>query len=111
MAIQPDQILTVEEKGMPFHKNPFRFGNLFVMFKVQFPDQISAAQKTKVKEAISALEGMQIEDKVEEQAATEALQLQKYNKNQRNPNPEGGAEAADEEKTDWEPSGAQCMNQ
>lgn len=40
MIIKPDQVLTVEEKGMPFHKNPFRFGNLFIMFKVQFPQKI-----------------------------------------------------------------------
>ena len=37
MVIKPDHVLCVEEKGMPFHKNPFKFGNLFVMFSVKFP--------------------------------------------------------------------------
>lgn len=40
--IQPEQVYTVEDKGMPFHKNPFKFGNLFIMFKVKFPERITA---------------------------------------------------------------------
>lgn len=40
--IQPGQVLTIEDKGMPFHKNPFKFGNLFIMFKIKFPERIAA---------------------------------------------------------------------
>ena len=36
--IKPESIMTIEDKGMPFHKNPFKFGNLFIMFKVVYPD-------------------------------------------------------------------------
>lgn len=40
-VIKPEQIMTIEEKGMPYHKNSFKFGNLFIMFKVVFPDAIT----------------------------------------------------------------------
>jgi DnaJ-class molecular chaperone len=41
--------MTVEEKGMPFHKNPYRFGNLFVLFKVKSPEHISDSQAAEVR--------------------------------------------------------------
>lgn len=40
-VIKPEQIMTIEEKGMPYHKNSFKFGNLFIMFKVVFPESIT----------------------------------------------------------------------
>jgi DnaJ family protein A protein 2 len=40
-VIKPDTLMTVEEKGLPFHKNPYRFGNLFVLFKVKFPETLN----------------------------------------------------------------------
>lgn len=33
-VIKPDSIMTIEEKGLPFHKNPYKFGNLFILFRV-----------------------------------------------------------------------------
>jgi len=33
--------MTVEDKGLPFHKNPYKFGNLFILFKVVFPDSLN----------------------------------------------------------------------
>lgn len=52
-VIKPDQIMMIEEKGMPFHKNPFRFGNLFIMFKVKFPEKIKREDKLKAKECLA----------------------------------------------------------
>jgi DnaJ-class molecular chaperone len=40
-VIKPDDIKTVVEKGLPFHKSSFKFGNLFVMFKVTFPKSVT----------------------------------------------------------------------
>jgi len=42
-VIKPDDIKTVENHGMPYHKQIFNFGNLFVIFKVKFPDSLSKA--------------------------------------------------------------------
>ena len=55
--IQPEQVLTIEDKGMPFHKNPFKFGNLFIMFKINFPDRITADQKLLFKTNLENIEG------------------------------------------------------
>lgn len=50
--------MTIEEKGMPFHKNPYKFGNLFIMFKVKFPEKIDLNQMGQVQMALSGLDGM-----------------------------------------------------
>jgi DnaJ family protein A protein 2 len=40
-VIKPDDIKTVEGFGMPYHKQPFKFGNLFIIFKIKFPETVS----------------------------------------------------------------------
>lgn len=40
--------MTIEEKGLPFHKNSYKFGNLFVIFSVKFPDSMNASQMEQV---------------------------------------------------------------
>lgn len=67
MVIKPDQVLTVEEKGMPFHKNPFRFGNLFIMFKIKFPEKIQASQRAAMNKAVETLNYVDGSDKKEEE--------------------------------------------
>lgn len=58
MVIKPDQIMTVPEKGMPFYKNAYKFGNLFIMFKVKFPERINEDQKTQIGRCFSTFDGM-----------------------------------------------------
>mmetsp|Transcript_16341 Transcript_16341/g.27641 ORF Transcript_16341/g.27641 Transcript_16341/m.27641 type:complete len:365 (+) Transcript_16341:39-1133(+) len=48
-VIKPDSLMTVQEKGLPFHKNPYRFGNLFVLFKVKFPETLNESQCVEIK--------------------------------------------------------------
>ena len=38
--IKPNTLMTIPGKGLPFHKTPYQFGNLFVYFKVKFPDTL-----------------------------------------------------------------------
>jgi len=40
-VIKPDDIKTVEGYGMPYHKMAYKFGNLFILFKVKFPDSLN----------------------------------------------------------------------
>jgi DnaJ family protein A protein 2 len=40
-VIKPDDIKTVEGHGMPYHKSPYKFGNLFIVFKLTFPDHLT----------------------------------------------------------------------
>jgi len=41
--IRPGQKMTVPDNGMPFHKTSYKFGNLFITFKIKFPENISDA--------------------------------------------------------------------
>ena len=41
-VIKPEDIKTLKGKGLPFHKKPYEFGNMFVIFKVKFPDTLKA---------------------------------------------------------------------
>jgi DnaJ homolog subfamily A member 2 len=36
-VIKPDQQMTVENQGMPFHKRTYQQGNLIITFKIKFP--------------------------------------------------------------------------
>jgi DnaJ family protein A protein 2 len=56
-VIKPDEIKTVEGHGMPYHKQPFKFGNLFVVFKVTFPDTLKPEQIAKISEALASQKG------------------------------------------------------
>jgi len=47
-VIKPDDIKTVEGFGMPYHKQTYKFGNLFIIFKVKFPTVLNADQMTKL---------------------------------------------------------------
>ena len=51
-VIKPDDLKTVPDKGLPFHKQPYKFGNLFIMFKVTFPDSIPVNQLASLKAAL-----------------------------------------------------------
>ena len=39
-VIKPDQRMTLEDLGMPFHKTSYKNGNLFINFKIKFPSQV-----------------------------------------------------------------------
>ena len=43
-VIKPDMLMTIEEKGLPFYKNPYKFGNLVVLFSVKFPTNLNENQ-------------------------------------------------------------------
>jgi len=46
--IKPEEIMVIEDKGMPFHKLSYKNGNLFVMFKIDFPEKLNDKQKMMV---------------------------------------------------------------
>ena len=40
-VIKPEDLKTLEGKGLPFHKRTWEFGNMFIIFKVTFPDKLN----------------------------------------------------------------------
>ena len=47
-VIKPDEIKTIVNKGLPYYKEE-RFGNLFISFKVLFPDKLNSEQISGIK--------------------------------------------------------------
>ena len=43
-VIKADDLKTMEGKGLPFHKKSWEFGHLFIIFKVVFPESLTAPQ-------------------------------------------------------------------
>lgn len=88
-VIKPDDIKTVENHGMPFHKQPYKFGNLFVIFKINFPDKLNESQMSKIREALASQKKR--EDNVDMDVA-ETCSLKPYKEEHRNAHHEGGNE-------------------
>ena len=49
--------MTIREKGMPFHKNPFKFGNLFILFKVKLPLSITPSEQGQIRKVMQEIDG------------------------------------------------------
>lgn len=54
-VLKPNSLMTIEEKGLPFHKNSYKFGNLFIMFTVKFPNSLDKKQIGDVSEVFANL--------------------------------------------------------
>lgn len=76
-TVKPDQLMTCEGLGLPFHKTPYKFGNLFIKFSVKFPDSLNQNQ---LQAASSILKNMQksAAELKEIESTEEKVQLQKF---------------------------------
>lgn len=50
--VKPNALKMVSDGGMPVHKSPFTKGRLFILFKVEFPDKLTAPQVTALSAAL-----------------------------------------------------------
>ena len=76
-VIKPNSMMTCEGLGMPFHKTPYEFGNLFVLFKVKFPEKVSAEQIGKFNEVLSSVSG-KTSDPKDLEGIDEVCELKKF---------------------------------
>ena len=112
-VIKPSDIKTVDGKGMPFHKQPYKFGNLFIVFKITFPDTLTQAQMSKINEALSFLKRKQDVD----MDVSETCKLIAFEESHKNSHHEGGKEGnnSDEEGDEGHqghgPGGVRCQQQ
>jgi hypothetical protein len=83
---------------MPYHKQTFKQGNLFIVFKLKFPDTLNAQQMSKLGEALAFMKKKHDVD----MDVAETCNLIEYKEFQRNTHHEGGTEgnASDEEEED-----------
>lgn len=78
-VIKPDDLKTLENKGLPFHKRSYEFGNLYVKFNVTFPDSLTKPQLTSLNKALS-----KADEEADETMEGEVCLLKKYSETQRN---------------------------
>lgn len=106
-VIKPDDIKTIEGKGLPFHKKSFEFGNLFIIFKVTFPETMTKPQMSVLNSSLGK-EEIDDDDMAEN---GEIVMLKKFDKNQENTHAQGGTKAKDsdgeQESDDENPTGGQ----
>lgn len=103
-VIKPDDIKTVPEKGLPFHRSPYKFGNLYIVFKVAFPKTMPKAQLPNIAMALASQKTADVE-----MTAEETVLLKAYEEKDRNTHATGGQQAADsdEEEDDGRAQGGQ----
>lgn len=101
--IKPDEIMTVIDKGLPFHKQSYKTGNLFVLFKVKFPTSLTTPQVGAAAKALASMPKTDVE-----MDCKETVKLEKYNEGQRNTHAQGGTEGDEsEEEEDGPGAGGQ----
>lgn len=100
-VIKPDDLKTVVGKGLPFHKKAYETGNLYIIFKVTFPDKLDVKQVQALNLCLAPAGKKNKADDDEKMEATETCKLSKYDENQRNTHAQGGTEGdSDEEDED-----------
>ena len=100
-VIKPDQLLTVENLGMPFHKKVYMHGNLIIQFKIKFPTQVDQKTMALLGDALSE-QAKVVKAKRSEEAkeASESVNLKQFEEHHRNTHHQGGTEGGDSEEED-----------
>lgn len=97
---------------MPYHKQTYKFGNLFVVFKIKFPTELNKAQMQKINEALA----FQKKKGDVDMEVAETCQLIEFKEHHRNTHHEGGQEGngGSDEENDDDPRGGhkvRCQQQ
>jgi len=96
-VIKPEDIKTVQEKGLPFHRQSYKFGNMYVVFKVSFPKQIPKAALQAVSTALAVQKQADVD-----MSAEETCILAPYSEADRNTQATGGTQNMDDSDEDDE---------
>lgn len=120
-VIKPDDIKTVEGLGMPLHKRSYQHGNLFIHFKIKFPNSMETKSIGLIQEALvdaksssgknSGRQKGSEEAKVDE--TVEMKQFEEYHKNTHHGGGTSGNDSEEEDDDDSHPGGQRigCQSQ
>lgn len=103
--IKPNSVMSVVDKGMPFHKTSYKNGNLHVAFKVKFPEKIDPSHFDALKAALP---------KADTNTATDVSETVKLEEFQENPHHQGGEHGVDSDEDEDHMGGGQrvqCQQQ
>merc|ERR1711907_258378 len=93
--------------GMPFHKESFHFGNLFVKFDIKFPDKVNPKQ---IAEFSTIFAGQKTANDDDMDDVEETCELSKFTEAHRNTHAQGGTVGDDEEEEDDDMRGGQRVD-
>ena len=105
-VIKPDSLMTIEDKGLPFHKNPYKFGNLFVLFHIKFPDSLEEIQRNQISKTLSSMKKAKPDADMDTE---ETVILQEFKDEHKNTHVQGGTKGndSDEEEDEGRHAGGQ----
>lgn len=86
-VIKPNEIMTVQEHGLPFHKLSYKYGNMFILFKVKFPDKLAIDKVKSLKTILPKTGGSSDESAGD---AEESVTMESFNESHRNTHHTGG---------------------
>jgi len=94
--IKPGDIKTLENQGMPFHKTPYKFGHIFIIFSIKFPEKLDDNQAKAISKELSFQKSKT--DPADDIAETIILgDYKDYHKNTHHEGGSGGRDEDDEE--------------
>ena len=96
--------MTCEGLGMPFHKTPYKFGNLFILFKIKFPDNVNQGQIEQIGKVLSGQKKSQAQLEAV-QSVEDVQKLEPFNEGQKNTHAAGGTDDDHREDDDDEEGG------
>jgi len=96
-VIKPNSMLTCEGLGMPFHKTPYEFGNLFIKFKIVFPANVDTVQCDQIKKVLTDQSKSKTEQ-AEIDGASETVTLTKFEEKHKNTHAQGGTHGDDDDE-------------
>lgn len=74
---------------MPFFKTPYKYGNLFIVFKIKFPEKLKEEQVSQVEGILSAQKKSKKQlDAIK--AVDDVHKLEPFNESQKNTHAQGG---------------------
>lgn len=89
-VIKPNSLMTLKDLGLPFHKKSFDHGNMYVLFRVEFPNTLQSDQVTQLAKILKL-------PKRADEAYDVEHTLEEYHESQRNTHVQGGTEGNDSE--------------
>ena len=102
--VKPDQIKTVEDQGMPFFKKSYKYGNLFIQFKIKFPDKLEPEQ---IKLLGTVLPNQKAEESKAEAGESETVKMIPFDEEHKNKHVGGGDRGQDSEGEEEDEEGGQ----
>jgi DnaJ family protein A protein 2 len=88
--------MTIPDKGLPFHKNPYKFGNLFILFTVKFPEQLDLSAVDSFEQTLSGMK----KKNAKMSDASEVCKLIPYAAELKNTDARGGSKGDHDEEED-----------